>query len=504
MYRVLWADKDAYVTDRFIKDSRVVSGNVGMGGSLDLFKLYGVTTSGSINYYELSRALIHFDLDPLRDLITAQAIDITNPSFNCTMKMFDVYGGQTTPRNFTLTVHPLSRSFDEGLGRDVVYYSDDDVCNFESGSRAQGEWILSGCGAGGHVTGSVDYITSMVLDGVTGSVEMTQLFVTGEENLEIDVTTIVSATLAGDLPDEGYRIAYTGSIEDDLRTYFVKRFASRTAYNEDYHPRLIVRFDDSVQDDSQMLTVDSSGSLFLYNYTQGQPANLVSGGTEITGSNSILLKLETAVSGGFYNLVFTGSQHTVGQNPVVGVYSASVIVPGDDLTIAGKLTASGSVLFTPIWGSLDDTVSFHTGSKLSAYPSTRGGAALKTNRYVVNVLDVEHSYRTNDETWLRVNIFDHTSPMIKLVKTPVIMPGIVIRDVHYQIRDASTKEIVVPFDTTYNSTRVSSDEEGMYFRMDLASLRDGRSYMIDIMIDENGAQQVHYGASAVFRVSDSG
>ncbi len=502
MYRVLWADKDAYITNRVVNDVKVSSGNTGGAGSLDLFKLYGITSSGSIANLELSRLLIHFDLDPLRELITSQSIDITNPSFNCRLQLFDVYGGQTTPHNFTTMIHPLSRSFDEGLGRDVVMYSDDDVCNFLTGSRAQGLWIMSGAGQGGHVTGSVDYITSMIINNATSSIELSQLFITGEENLDVDVTTIISATLEENLPDEGFRIALTSSLEDNNQTYFVKRFASRTAYNEDYHPRLVVRFDDSIQDDSQSLTVDSSGSVFFYNYNQGQAANLVSGTTEVTGDDSLILKLETAISGGFYNLVFTGSQHNLGMYPVNGVYSASVIVPSTDSIIAGKLKTSGSVDFIPIWGALDDILAFHTGSKITAYPSKRGGASRKTNRYAVSVLELEKTYRTSDSAWLRVNIFDNLSPLIKLVKTPAILPGIIIRDVHYQIRDAATKEIVIPFDTTFNSTRVSSDSEGMFCRLDMINLRKGRSYVIDIMINENETQQIHYDASAVFRVND--
>lgn len=503
MYKVLKADKDSYITDRVVKGVRTHSASVGAAGSLDLFKLYGISSSGSIPNIELSRLLVHFDLDPLRDLVAAGKIDTSNPSFFCTLKLFDVFGGQTTPQNFTVIVHPLSRSFDEGIGRDIVFYSDHDVCNFLSGSRTQGSWVLSGAAAGGHVTGNIDYITTATLNGITSSLGATQLFVTGEEDLEIDVTTIISATLSSILPDEGLRIALTSSLEEDNHTYFVKRFASRTAYNQDKHPRLLVGFDDSIQDDSLDLVFDSSGSLFLYNYIQGTLANLVSGNVDVTGSNGLVLKLETAISAGFYNLIFTGSQHQLGENFVVGTYSSSVFISSSDSVLATKLAESGSVNFTPIWGSLDGTVAYHTGSIITAYPPRRGSVMMASKPYVVTILGLSSDYYTNEEASIRVNIFDRSLPNVVAVKIPVILPGSVIRSVYWQVRDNDTGLVVVPFDDVKNSTRVSSDGAGMYFTLDMSNLTSGKTYVIDVMIKTNGTSYRYKNVSSVFRVNDT-
>lgn len=502
MYKILRADKDTYITDRVIKGVRVHSGNVGAAGSLDLFKLYGHTFSGSVPNIELSRILIHFDLDPLRDLVAAGKVDITNPSFSCLLKLFDVYGGQPTPTNFTVTISPLSRSFDEGLGRDVVYYGDNDSCNFLTGSRTQGIWLLSGCGQGGGLPGTVDYITASTAINAGTSLVVSNDFITGDEDLSADVTTIVSATLAGLLPDEGYRIALDSTHEVDSYSYFVKRFGARTAFNGDKRPQLVVRFDDSVQDDSTSLTFDSSGSIFLYNQIGQRFANLLSGSalTPITGSNSLILKMQTEISGGHYTLVFTGSQHRRGMHYVTGAYSASVFLPSTDSTLRAKLIASGNVKFKPIWGSLDGTLAFLTGSSIIAYPPSRGPSA-GNKRFVVNAM-VRESYATDEETMVRVNIFDHTSPLIQIVRVPTILPGIVIRDVHYRVRDAATNNIAIPFDTIKNSTRLSSDDAGMFFMLDTSNLTEDRSYIIDVLIVTAGHQETFKAASSAFRVSD--
>lgn len=504
MYKVLRPDRDAYITDRVVKATRTTSANVGAAGSLDLFKLYGYTSSGSNPNIELSRLLIHYDLQPLRDLVSAGKIDPGNPSFNVTLKLFDVYGGQATPANFTVVAHPLSRSFTEGLGRDVVYYADRDVCNFLSGSRAQGAWLLSGCNLGGGLPGTVDFVTASVNVANGVSLKSSQLFVTGEENLELDVTLAISATLAGLIPDEGFRIAYDPSHETDSHSYFVKRFASRTAFNEDKHPRLIVKYDDSIQDDNQALFFDSQATLFLYNYVKHVPANLTSGSslTPVTGANSVILKLATEISGGWYTTAVTGSQHTLGIFPVKGVYSASITLASSDPIFAAKLAQSGSVKFTPIWGSIDGTVAYLTGSPLTVRPAERGMSTIDDQKLTVSVHGLHDSHFSDEVIVVHAHLFDTTSPLYMASRIPTERPGLVMRDVHYQVRDAVTGVIEIPFDTVKNSTRLSSDGTGMYFKLDMSNLTSERSYVIDILVFTGANRQTYKAASPIFKVSD--
>jgi hypothetical protein len=492
MYKLLFADKDTYITDRVVRNTRMTTSNVGAAGSLDLFKLYGYSfTSGTLPNIELSRLLVHFDLDPIRDLITAGRLNTNDPSFACHLKLFDVYGGQPTPRNFRVNVYPLSRSFDEGLGRDIVLYGDTDTCNFLSSSFSDGAWVSSGANAGGLSTSNVDYITFLNSQNLVA----TQLFETGLEDLYIDVTTIISSTLAEMIPDEGFRISLDRSLETNTRTYFVKRFAARTANNQDKRPRLIVRFDDSVLDDTSNVVFDADNDLFLYNYSRGTATNLV--------SSSITLRMLTEVSGGYLEFTFSGSQYVQGGNLVTGFYSASVNIPSTNPLIASKIAQSGSVKFIPIWGSNDGTIAFLTGSAIYVNPASRGSNIIEPKKYVVSVTGLKSEFDTSESTILRVNIFDQSSPMIKLVKTPVTLPGVVIRDVYYSLRDAASNVVIVPFDKTNKSTRVSSDGEGMYFPLDTSNLTPGRQYIVDILISTNNNDQIYRDASPAFRVVDS-
>lgn len=492
MFKVLRPIKDAYITNRVVNEERQTSANVGAGGSLDLFKLYGIThtTSGTTRTpnTELSRILVKFDLDPLRQLVTAGKVDVNNPSFSCHLYLHDVYGGQPTPSNFTVDVYPLSASFKEGLGRDVVFYSDYDVCNWLTGSDGV-PWFVTGCAAGG--ASACDYLNASVAQ---------QTFVTGEEDLNVDVTSFVSSALAGG-PDEGFRISFAAALEGDNHTYFVKRFASRTAYNQDLHPKLLVKYDDSIQDDTNNMFLDSAGTMFLRNYVRNVRTNLLSSSTPVTGLNSLILQLVTPVSGGTYSLYFTGSQHYSGLNAQVGLYSASVTVPSTIPALQVQLQASGSITFTPIWQSLDGTVAYLTGSTFKLYPPQRGARALDPKVFEVSVTGLRDRLKADEQTILRVNIFDRTSPvLLHPVKLPVELPGVVIRDVHYQVRDAVTKRVAIPFDTTKNSTRISNDSSGMYFKFDASNLTVGHTYVIDVLIVTGDSQQYHEAVSPAFRV----
>jgi hypothetical protein len=492
MFKIIYADKDAYVTNRVVNGVAQVNANVGAAGSLDLFKVYGLTSSGSIPNTELSRLLVHFDMTSLRSMVAAGQLDLSNPTFSCHLQLSDVYGGQPTPRNFTLSIAALSSSFDEGLGRDVVLYADQDVCNWLTSSYATGSWFVTGCGLGG--TGSCDWLTTN---------STSQVFTTGEEDLNVNVTPIVSGVLSGLLPDAGFRIAFSSNLEADQQTYFVKRFASRTAFNNDLQPRMVATWDDSIQDDTNNVFFDSPATLFFYNYVQSQLATIVSGTSPVTGSNCMLLTLSTPVSGGLYGLVFNTSQHKVGQNLATGIYSASIEVSSNDSMLQPQLEASGSVTFTPIWTSRDGTVTYSTGPTFKAYPPQRGDVFRGSRKFAVAVLGLQKSLSTNEQTVLRVNIFDYTQSYVSSVsRLPVDLPGIIVRDVHYQVRDQVTDRIVIPFDTVTNSTRISNDSLGMYFVLDSSNLTNGHTYVIDVLILSAGNQQLYKAASPAFRVGD--
>lgn len=488
MLKILSASADTYITNRIISNVAKVNANVGCAGTLDLFKLYGMTATSGVQNTELSRLLVKFDLEPVKTLVSAGLIDITHPSFYAKLQMSDVYGGQTTPRNYVVNVNPLSMSFDEGVGRDISRYDDVDVCNFLTASLSRGTWITSGAFAGG--TSGCDYYNNYTSQ---------QTFVTGEEDLNVDVTSALSATLSSNICDSGFRIAFAPTLETDTQTYFVKRFASRQAFDTERHPRLVVGFDASVQDDAGILELDMTSSLFMYNFPRGVPSNIAG----VTGDNCTILTLTMPVSGGFYQLSFSGSQYKYGSLPATGIYTSQVIVSSTNATINLALQQTGSVTFTPTWSNISGG-SLLTGSAVTFYPLQRSTSPLNNSNYTVTVTGVPNVLDKSQNIRVRTNVFDHTSPRIKLVKHPVELPGIVVKDTYYSVRDIESSRNTIPFDVEHGSTKLSSDANGMYFDLDVSNLLDGHTYVIDIMFVNTIERRLFKNASSVFKVNSLG
>ena len=503
MFRTLIADSDAYVTNKFIAGRRCENANVGAAGSLDLFKLYGETFSGTVPNLELSRLLVHFDLSPLVELVAKQRIDPGHSSFKCILNLCDVYGGQPTPSMFAVDVFPLSASFTEGHGRDVVFYGDSDVCNFTTASLSHGPWAAAGANLGGFAVDRVDFITSASFDGVITHLGRTQAFSDGTENLRVDVTTVLSATIAGLLPDSGFRISYSSQHEADDRTYFVKRFASRSAFDPSKRPFIAVSYDDSMQDDSLALVFDEGCDLFLRNRTRGRLTNILSASQPVTGDSCMRLRLETEVSGGWYGISFDASQRKNGIYPLQGVYTSSVLLSSSDPVLSTKLQASGGVVFRPIWESLDGGIAYFTGSNLTARTPELSTLGPNPRELIVTVSGIGFELLQSETAIARINIFDPDFVGNRRVKMPTVAPGIVLHDVHVQIRDAVDGIIVAPFDTVTNSSRASSDLLGHYVEISAAALLPGRTYVLDVLLMNDGAVKVHRAASPEFRISST-
>jgi hypothetical protein len=113
-------------------------------------------------------------------------------------------------------------------------------------------------------------------------------------------------------------------------------------------------------------------------------------------------------------------------------------------------------------------------------------------------------YTIEDIARMRLFIFDYTTPTYRIVKGPIDLPSVVLDRVLYSVRDAMTNTVLIPFDTTYNSTKLSSDSEGMYFDLWMSSLLPGRAYVVDIMLIEGTKQTIYRNVGATFRILTTG
>jgi len=513
MYLLLTASKDAYITDKIIKSSyRVTDANTGRAGTIDLFKLYNETLlEGEADQVELSRALIKFDLDPLKSL-TGSILNIDN--FKCFLSLSSANTGLHTPNNFQLDVFPLSQSWDEGIGRDTSSFSDIDVVNFITASYRDGAvyaWNEPGANKRGLLgSDDIDIISSGTLDEEIEDLFVSQDFVSGNEDLYVDVTKIVSATLSGILPDCGFRISFSEAEETDQKTRFVKRFYSRHTNSAFKQPFLRVLFDDSIKDDHNTFYFNTTGSLFLTNTILGKSQQILSGSdlSVLEGDDCLLLKLTT---GSHYELVVSASNFTMSATgePIQGLYRASFCIPYADtsLVISGSQNAtiydiassSGSIEFKTEWCSIDQTVTFATGSVKIKKPNTNSYNSISQNPSI-KIVNLKPKFSTSESVRFRLfgrNLDNKIHPPVKI---PIYAKSEFFEDVFYRVRSKLTGEILIPFDAEFNSTRISRDSEGLFFDFKMSNLFPGRDYYFEFLIKVDGREHIDSQDSLSFRV----
>jgi len=523
MYRLLTASKDTYITDKFVAGERALNANVGQAGTLDLFKLYNETfisaTASLSGVFEKSRVLLQFDMAPLAAL-TASKVNLSDPSFKCYLQLKDVYGGQTTPSNFTLRLAPISRSWSEGRGYDVISFRDLDACNFSTSSISSGvveTWTSQGASTSGSLGDpTLDIITSGNLGSGLVDLTVSQFFTRGDENLFVDVTTLASATLAGLIPNHGWRLSFSDGEELDSTTRFVKRFGSRHTTNKELHPKLIVKYNDSIQDDSGDLEFNSAQQLFFYNTVNGSRTNFVSGSSTVTGSNCAVLHLIASKSishmtnswsvshsasinhmtRSLYVITqsFDVSQFVLNGLSQTGIYTSSV-----DINLVTNVTVSNFLT-----GALSQQFRFEVLSSDLSYQFARGlytfrkPLAISSNvanrNWLANITNLKQTYVNSETARLRIFVQDYDADQ-QPYRTMTASRSVILTNLKWRVLKAFSRDVVIPFDS--EATLCSTDADGMYFDFYMSDLDPNEVYEFELMITEN--EQDYHISNAGFR-----
>lgn len=505
MFYILTASSDTYITDKILQNKfRATDANVGRAGTLDLFKLYDesiYTDSGTVvtsSVSELSRILIKFDYDNIVSL-TSSSLDINNSSFKAELRLTEVNSGTPVPKDFNVVAYPLAVKFNEGSGRSTAQFSDVDSANFLTASVASGTpvlWNVSGSGQGGYNGSSgIDYVTSGSIGGIEMDFGASQFFREGPGDLVLDVTNQVSSSLANNMVNHGFRISFSGSDESDTKTRFVKRFISRHSRNKLLVPRILLTWDDSIQDRHLDLQFNVSSSLFLTNFVSGRPANLVSNSSldELTGPNCLTLRFVSGSGNSQTTFTVNASQHTGSTNGsgMTGVYSGTFNLDEFNTTFFGSTPLkTDEVELQEIWSTNDQTISFYSGS-IKIRKTSRSISGFSSRRVNVSVINAQRSFREGDKAVFRLFVedLDKTSKE-KAYKLPRRRKSEVFDTAHYRLVDKETGVVIVPFDKQRNSTRVSTDASGMYISFLTAGLPKGRTYTVDLLVNDQGIERL--------------
>jgi hypothetical protein len=461
--------------------SRATGSNMGAADILEIYSIYqrAYTASADNKQVELSRALIKFPVTSIASDRSSGVIPASG-SVSFYLKLYNAETSNTVPSNFTLTIKPVSQSWQEGSGLDTINYSDYTVGNTGSNwaqrQRNDNGTISDWAEAGG------DYLTAS---------NYNQVFESGLEDLEVDVTILMEEWLGSVYSNHGFGISLSASQECSssynltgaATSFYTKRFFARGTQYFFKRPVIEARWNSSTKDDrgdfyysSSLATAGQNlNTLYFYNYVRGKLQNipsvetgllrvaLYSGSMNNTAPSGSAL---TLVQDNTYVTADSGIYATAG-HVSTGIYSCSLAITG---TARNKITDMFDVWYT---GSMR----FFTGS---FKPRTFEGERISTRpTYYLNITNLKDKYR--DKETARFNLYTREknwSPTI-YTKANTNIETKTIESASYRVYRVLDAYDAIPHGTGSDlHTVLSHDISGNYFDLDMSLLQPGYEYAI--------------------------
>jgi len=444
IYRI-FPSKDTFITD--VKKSAVpqTGSNFGASEILDLFKVSGVSgTTGYAASSSISRLLIQWDLSELASLTASGKAPSTGSTYN--LKLFDARHSGKMPTSFDIEIAPLTTAWDEGRGLDNDTYLDLGAANWDKATTTT--WWTS-TGSDFSTTNTASYSFSL-----------------GNENVDVDISSIVGAWLTGSLVNNGLMIRFTNTEELNSTNYYHKKFHGRETSFFDKKPTIEMKWDDSIKDDRATFLFGVSSSLYLYNKQRGQLTNISGVGT----SGQVLSVAINDLSGTIQNV---SASHT----GLTGIYSASIVLATG--------SHSGSA-FSDRWHLNGAT--YMTG----AFTPHNDGPFSSNNQqqYIVSIKNLKKNYENSE--LVRFNLFVRTrnyNPAVVLTGS-LTLNNTIIEKGYYRIDNFTTGKEVIPLGTgTIETTRLSYDQNGNYFNFHMNTLAKKELYNIVFFFQIDGQLQ---------------
>lgn len=463
------AEEDNTITNAFKSNlqTRGTDANMGESDIIETFTIYGQTSLNGTASSEQSKILINFPISDISDDRTAGTIPESG-SVDFYLRVHNAPHGQTLPKDYSLSILPVSRSWDEGYGLDMESYSDVGVSNWISAS------VSSSAGDGAWVAEGGDYLSEPAYS---------QYIATGTEDIEVDITELVEGWLSGETGSHGVGIAISSSYADMERSFYIKKFFARGSEHFYLRPKIEARWDSVKKDrrnsfyasSSLVPASDNMNTLYIYNYVRGHLQNIPAIGA---GELSMSLYDGSDDEPAGAALTATGSDDATGTSVVAGwvsqgIYSASVAI-----------NTTSSYLYD-VWH--DGTTQYVTGSQISVR-SFATDTSVDTGDYVSNITNLKEKYSTSETPRLRMFIRDKDwSPTIYTVATTNIETK-VIEDAYFKVFRVADDFEVIPYGTgSANNayTQMSYDKDGNYFDIDMSLFETGYSYGIKVSYKRN-------------------
>lgn len=482
----LTASADNTITNGYKIDgsTRATASNAGAADSLEMYSLSGALSTSSL---EKSRVLINF---PLSEISSKRTNYIIPASGSCKfyLKLFNVEHPLTIPTKFYALVRPISSSWVEGNGLDLDNYTDSGW----NGTTGYGSsWKYRDSGSAWTAEGG-DYISGY---------DKSVYFEKGTEDLEVDVTDIVEAHLAGTITTYGFGVMLSGAFEDGTtsESFFTKRFSARSSEYFYNRPVVEARWEPQITDDYPTYSISNAVSelthssnyinIYLYNQVNGTKVPLKS--TFTTGNLEVAFFTGSQLVGGGINAV-TSPQTYSKKKIDNSTFKFQFVLDRTDSDLASltngtasKITASYKIYTT------SSTLYYETGT-LSLVESIAEQYSTPQTEYTFKVLNIKPSYVKNEVAVF--NIFSRPLNWSPTVYTKAVqtLSSTRHKNLYYKIVRTVDKKVIIDFGTgSLKYTRTDYDRSYNFFSLDMSLLEPGFMYEIHLGLDyENQFKEV--------------
>ena len=498
------ASADNTISNAFQTDlqTRGTGSNMGAADILEAFYIAGqVSSSGGISS-EKSRILIQFDMNTINADRTNGIIPVSG-NVSWFLNMYNAPHAFTLPKDFVMSILPVSASWQEGFGLDTDNYTD------QTYEGTGSNWIRRGATGDGFTpwtTQGGDFLEVQQVITASNFPSYTASFVDGTEDLSVNVSEVVEKWLGGSTSNYGFGIYLSASYETGSKTNYTKKFFSRTSEYFLKQPVLEARWDSSKKDDAGYFVQSSSlataednlNTLYLYNYVKGQLQNIPANSSH-SNTNVIYVSLYSGSTGNVYdklplpvggdvvantNVNVTGGIYNGPQGAVAGIYTAS-------LPMSHSLDSVYAV-----W-HYEDLVAYHTSSEITVNTINASNHNPDPD-YVTTIENLKVTYSREEQARFRLFVRSKNWNPNNYTVMQTEVPSEIIEDAYYSLYRTTDDYEIISFGTgsaiqpqadgTAGSyTRLSYDISGNYFDLDMSLLQAGYEYALKFAYYLNGS-----------------
>lgn len=455
-----------------------IQGNLGDKEVILCQGIESLTGESFFSRIEFSFGLISFNLEDIKTKfikLNENNEILENSAFKnikAYIELFDISTGIVKPRDYKLKLYSLEKEFNEGVGKDIINFSDNDVCNFIYLNKNENLVINE------YLSKDID-----ILDFNQNS----EQYFNGDENLKIDVSDVVNDYLIGLRNNVNFVLGLHDDYLFDKYTYFVKRFGTRHLNNKLLVPKLKLLIDDTnyiVQEnvDNIIRETNIEYKMFLFNKELVETDEVT---LNIKNLNGDLIKsYEVDKQNKLYDITGIEIKNSLYQK----IKILNEDIPNINLQ-------DENVLFFE-WNINNNIVSKQTMFFIINKNISNNILSSNINVVVKNINELNSESDFNNFDVYFFDVDKKNNAYRAKIRTKTDFND---KDVFYSLLDKNSDEIIIDFNEELNSTKLSCDDEKFKLRLNIPSIFKNMNVYFKFKIKSNQGDTI-ITSDSVFKV----